>query len=55
MVIVNYMENLLDEVSPQVTPLSLDQVCAIRFGFPFPFQQRDWNALQSRARACRFC
>src|SRR5689334_121593 len=37
MVIVN-LENLLNEVSPQVTPFSLAQVCALRTPFTIPVQ-----------------
>ncbi len=37
MVIVN-LENLLNEVSPEVTPFSLDQVCTICTDFTFSFQ-----------------
>ena len=47
MVIV-YLENLLDEVSPQVTPLSLDQVRPLRLDFIVPVQQSDGRSLQSR-------
>jgi hypothetical protein len=51
MIAVQNMENLLNEVSPQVTPFSLAQVRPGRFDFTFPFQQRDWNPVQSRACA----
>ena len=37
MVIAEPMEILLNEVSPQVTPLSLAEVCAVRDYFRFPF------------------
>jgi len=54
MVIVN-LENLLNEVSPQVTPFSLAQVCTLRTHFAVPVQQPDWSIVQSRDGARRCC
>jgi hypothetical protein len=48
MVIVQPLENLLNEVSPQAIPFSLDQICTRSFDFAFPVQQRDRRSIQSR-------
>ena len=47
------LEILLNEVSPQVTPFSLVQVCTLRTDFAFSVQQPDWHSFQSRAGAGR--
>jgi hypothetical protein len=52
MVIVN-TENLLNEVSPQVTPFSLVEVCTLRPYLAVPVQQPDWSIVQSRDGAGR--
>jgi hypothetical protein len=52
MVIVQTMEILLNEVSPQLTPFPLDQIRTLRFDFTVPVQQRDGRSLQSRNGAC---
>jgi hypothetical protein len=54
MVIVN-LENLLNEVSPQVTPFSLAEICTIRTHFVVPVQQPDWSIVQSRDGSSSHC
>ena len=52
MVIVN-LENLLNEVSPEVTPFSLDQVRAVCTYLTLLIQQPDRHTLQPRIGAGR--